>query len=145
LADPTGDLTQILLYHVVPGKVMAADVTDGLVVETLQGGTVTFTIADGKVMINDAEVVMTDIETTNGVIHVISSVILPPAAETAEAAPAATPEATEEAAEEAPTTMPTTGGGLGSISLTVVLVTLLAASLAGGEWMRRRMAVVRTR
>ncbi len=97
LADPEGDLTQILLYHVVPGKVMAADVTDGLEAETLQGGTVTLTVGDG-VMINDANVIATDIEASNGVIHVIDAVILPPAAE-AEAA--ATPEATEEAAEEA--------------------------------------------
>ncbi|MBI1294830.1 fasciclin domain-containing protein [bacterium] len=96
LADPSGDLTQILLYHVVPGMVMAADVTDGLEAETLQGGTVTFTVGDG-VMINEANVVATDIVASNGVIHVIDAVILPPAAEEA----AATPEATEEAAEEA--------------------------------------------
>jgi uncharacterized surface protein with fasciclin (FAS1) repeats len=94
LADPSGDLTQILLYHVVPGKVMAADVTDGLEAATVQGSTVKFTIADGKVMINDATIVTTDIETSNGVIHVIDAVILPPsgeaaAAPAAEAAPAA--------------------------------------------------------
>jgi uncharacterized surface protein with fasciclin (FAS1) repeats len=79
LADPAGDLTQILLYHVVPGKVMAANVTDGLEAETAQGGRVKFTVADGEVMINEAKVVTTDIETSNGVIHVIDSVILPPA------------------------------------------------------------------
>lgn len=78
LADPKGDLTQILLYHVIPGKVMAADVTDGMEATTAQGGTVKFTVADGKVMINDATVVMTDIEASNGVIHVIDSVIMPP-------------------------------------------------------------------
>jgi transforming growth factor-beta-induced protein len=94
LADPQGDLTQILLYHVVPGKVMAADITDGLEVETLQGGLVKFTVADGKVMINDAEIVMTDIETSNGVIHVIDSVLIPPSGE---AAPAEAPETTEPA------------------------------------------------
>ncbi len=86
LADPAGDLTQILLYHVVPGKVMAADVTDGLEAATVQGGTVKFTVADGKVMINDANIVTTDIETSNGVIHVIDAVILPPSGEEAAAA-----------------------------------------------------------
>ena len=90
LADPTGDLTQILLYHVVEGKVMAADVTDGLEATTLQGAPVNFTVADGSVKINDATIVTTDIEASNGVIHVIDAVIMPPAAEEAAAeAPAA--------------------------------------------------------
>lgn len=79
LEDPTGQLARILLYHVVPGKVMAADVSDGLVAETLRGAEVSFSVSDGKVMINDAAIVATDIETSNGVIHVIDSVILPPA------------------------------------------------------------------
>jgi len=77
-ADPQGALTDVLTYHVVPGKVMAADVTDGLEAETVQGSTVTFTVKDGSVMINDANIVQTDIECSNGVIHVIDSVILPP-------------------------------------------------------------------
>lgn len=79
LADPAGDLTQILLYHVVEGKVMAADVTDGLEATTLQGAPVNFTVADGSVKINDATIVTTDIEASNGVIHVIDAVIMPPA------------------------------------------------------------------
>ncbi len=79
LADPSGDLTQILLYHVLSGKVMAEAVTDGLEVETLQGSTVKFTIVDGKPMINGATIVATDIEASNGVIHVIDAVITPPA------------------------------------------------------------------
>lgn len=78
LADPKGNLTQILLYHVVPGKVMAADVTDGMEATTAQGGKVKFSVKDGKVMINDATVVTADIEASNGVIHVIDSVIMPP-------------------------------------------------------------------
>ena len=61
LADPAA-LANILLYHVVPGKVMAADVTDGLTATTLQGSDVTFTVADGGVKINDANIVTTDIE-----------------------------------------------------------------------------------
>ena len=80
LADPQGQLTQILLYHVVPGNVMAADVKDGMSATTAQGSPVTFTVSsDGGVMINDAKVVTTDIAATNGVIHVIDKVILPPA------------------------------------------------------------------
>ena len=87
LADPKGQLAQILLYHVVPGKVMAASVMDGMEADTAQGGKVKFTVKDGAVMINDAMIVSTDIEASNGVIHVIDTVIMPPAAE-AEAMPA---------------------------------------------------------
>ncbi|MCB9131211.1 MAG: fasciclin domain-containing protein [Anaerolineales bacterium] len=90
LADPAA-LANILLYHVVSGKVMAADVTDGLTAETLQGSDVTFTVADGSVKINDANIVTTDIEAGNGVIHVIDAVILPPAGSETAAAPAAAP------------------------------------------------------
>lgn len=78
LADPTGQLTQILLYHVVPGAVIAADVTDGMEAATVQGGTVNFTVNNGTVMINDANIVSTDIVASNGVIHVIDTVLLPP-------------------------------------------------------------------
>lgn len=77
-ADPEGALTQVLTYHVVPGKVMAAAVTDGLEAETVEGSMVTFTVSDDGVMINDANIVQTDIEASNGVIHVIDAVILPP-------------------------------------------------------------------
>ncbi|MFO7632248.1 MAG: fasciclin domain-containing protein, partial [Caldilinea sp.] len=79
LADPQGALTQILLYHVVSGKVMSGDLSDGMTAETLQGAPITISIADGVVKINDAVVVVADIETSNGVIHVIDAVILPPA------------------------------------------------------------------
>ena len=88
LKDPKA-LANILLYHVVPGKVMASAVTDGLAAKTAQGASVKFSVADGKVKINDAMIVTTDIETSNGVIHVIDSVILPPASAPAAAAPAA--------------------------------------------------------
>jgi uncharacterized surface protein with fasciclin (FAS1) repeats len=57
---------------------MAADVSDGLEAETLQGATVSFSVMDGEVRINDARIVTTDIEASNGVIHVIDAVILPP-------------------------------------------------------------------
>ena len=81
LADPQGALTDVLLYHVVPGKVMAADVAglDGQEVETVGGGMLTVTIGDdGSVMINDATVVTADVEASNGVIHVIDTVLVPP-------------------------------------------------------------------
>jgi uncharacterized surface protein with fasciclin (FAS1) repeats len=78
VADPSGDLTDILLYHVLSGKVMAEAVTDGLEAETLQGEAVTFSVTDDGVMINDATFIATDIEANNGVIHVIDAVILPP-------------------------------------------------------------------
>lgn len=83
LADPSGDLTQILLYHVVAGEVMAADVTDGLEAATVQGAPVNFTVADGAVRVNDATIVTTDIAASNGVIHVIDAVLMPPAEEAA--------------------------------------------------------------
>jgi transforming growth factor-beta-induced protein len=76
-------LTDILLYHVVPGKVMAADVVklDGQEVETaLEGKTIAIKIDGDKLMLNeDVMVIITDILTTNGVIHVIDAVLLPPA------------------------------------------------------------------
>lgn len=69
-------LTKILTYHVVPGAVMAADVTDGEVA-TVEGQNVTLSTADG-VSINNAKVVQADVVADNGVIHVIDAVILPP-------------------------------------------------------------------
>jgi transforming growth factor-beta-induced protein len=87
LADPQGQLTQILLYHVVSGKVMSTDLSDGMTAETLQGSPVTFSIKDGVVKVNDATVIAADIEASNGVIHVIDAVILPPSEEAAEEAP----------------------------------------------------------
>lgn len=142
VADPTGDLTQILLYHVLSGQVMAAEVTDGLEATTLQGGTVTFSVADGAVKINDANIVFTDIEATNGVIHVIDAVIVPPAPE---ATPEPTPEATPTPAEEAPATMPATGGDLGNTSLIFTVIGLVVAALAFGTWANRRAVPVRNR
>jgi transforming growth factor-beta-induced protein len=77
LKDKKG-LTSVLTYHVVPGRVMAADVAKLKEAKTLQGKKVSITIKDGKVMINGAQVLKTDIECANGVIHVIDSVIMPP-------------------------------------------------------------------
>jgi uncharacterized surface protein with fasciclin (FAS1) repeats len=71
----------VLLYHVVAGKVMAADVVklDGKGAKTVQGAEAKVMLMGGTVMLNNAHVVKTDIVTKNGVIHVIDAVILPPA------------------------------------------------------------------
>lgn len=70
-------LTAVLTYHVVPGKVMAADVVKLDSAKTVQGSDVSVKTADGKVMIDNATVIKADIPCKNGVIHVIDSVILP--------------------------------------------------------------------
>ena len=76
LKDPA-KLKAILTYHVVAGKVMAADVVNLQSATTVQGQDVKVSASGGGVMINDAKVVKTDILCTNGVIHVIDTVILP--------------------------------------------------------------------
>ncbi|MEY3998717.1 MAG: hypothetical protein RLY60_1529 [Pseudomonadota bacterium] len=68
-------LTAVLTYHVVPGKVMAADVKAGKV-KTVQGSEITVT-TKGGVMVDKAKVVKTDVQADNGVIHVIDTVIMP--------------------------------------------------------------------
>ncbi|MEO8530093.1 MAG: fasciclin domain-containing protein [Deltaproteobacteria bacterium] len=70
-------LVAILTYHVVPGKVMSTDLTNGMMAATVEGADVTI-MTEGGVMVNDAKVVTADIEASNGVIHVIDKVILPP-------------------------------------------------------------------
>ena len=71
-------LVSILTYHVVPGKVMAADVVKKSKVKTVQGSYIKIKAKDGKVMVDKANVVKTDIGASNGVIHVIDAVIMPP-------------------------------------------------------------------
>jgi uncharacterized surface protein with fasciclin (FAS1) repeats len=70
-------LQAILTYHVVPGKVMASDVVNLQSAKTVNGQEITITVKDGMVMVDNAKVIKTDIECTNGVIHVIDVVILP--------------------------------------------------------------------
>ena len=70
-------LVAILTYHVVPGRVMASDVVELTKATTAQGSDIAVSVVEGKVMIDGAQVVRTDIEASNGVIHVIDSVILP--------------------------------------------------------------------
>ena len=74
-------LKDILLYHVVSGDVLAADVLNLESAETLQGDSFSISTEDGKVMVNDAEVIITDITASNGIIHVLDTVLLPPADE----------------------------------------------------------------
>ena len=70
-------LLSILTYHVVAGKVMSTDLTEGMMAKTVNGAEVTITL-DGGPKVNGATISAPDIEATNGVIHVIDSVILPP-------------------------------------------------------------------
>ena len=74
-------LAAILTYHVIPAKAMAADVVklDGKSVKSVEGSPIKIEVEGKSVMINDAKVLKTDIACTNGVIHVIDTVILPPA------------------------------------------------------------------
>lgn len=77
LASP--DLSGILTYHVVAGKILAADAiaADGTEVETVNGDTLSVTVVDGNVMVDGATVTTADLEAQNGVVHVIDAVILP--------------------------------------------------------------------
>lgn len=70
-------LTAILTYHVVPGKVMAADVVNLKTAKTVNGKPLSISAANGSVMVNNAKVIRTDISASNGVIHVIDTVVLP--------------------------------------------------------------------
>jgi transforming growth factor-beta-induced protein len=80
-------LTSILTYHVVAGKVMAADVVKLTSATTVEGSDIKISVKDGKVYLNDTiQVVTTDIEASNGVIHVIDGVLMPPAEAAAPAA-----------------------------------------------------------
>jgi len=80
--ENVAQLASILTYHVVSGKVMAADLSDGQEITTVQGGTLTVKIADGKVSLRDGSgsevtVEAADVNASNGVVHVVSGVLLP--------------------------------------------------------------------
>ncbi len=75
LADKAA-LTKVLTYHVVPGKVMAADVKPGKVA-SVEGSSLMVKVKNGKVMLDKANVIKTDIAADNGVIHVIDTVVMP--------------------------------------------------------------------
>jgi uncharacterized surface protein with fasciclin (FAS1) repeats len=79
MEENRADLQGILTYHVVPGKVMSGDLVDGMVVQTVNGESITINVTDAGVTINgSATVALADIETSNGVVHVIDTVLLPP-------------------------------------------------------------------
>ncbi len=74
-------LVALLTYHVIPAKAMAADVVklDGKTVKSVEGSPIAIDVDGKTVMVNNAKVIKTDILCTNGVIHVIDAVIMPPA------------------------------------------------------------------
>jgi uncharacterized surface protein with fasciclin (FAS1) repeats len=76
LPENKDQLTAILTYHVVSGKVMSTDLSDGMMATTVQGGDLSVDLSDG-VKINGATVTAADVAASNGVIHVIDTVILP--------------------------------------------------------------------
>ncbi|MFD2532797.1 fasciclin domain-containing protein [Gracilimonas halophila] len=79
-------LTAVLTYHVVGAEVMSGDLEDGMQAETVQGSEITIDISYGNVMVDNAKVAMADIDASNGVVHVIDTVILPPSIKEALAA-----------------------------------------------------------
>lgn len=122
LAD-TDLLTSVLTYHVVAGEVPAATVVGLTEATTLNGAMVSIKVVDGKVFLNDTvEVITTDIQACNGIIHVIDAVLLPPAAESTGGE------------------MPATGNGT---TLGLVAGGLLAAGGAITILARRRPATVK--
>lgn len=78
LNTPQGQLSQILTYHIADGKIMAADMANLTALTSLQGSDLNISVTSGKIYLNGAGLLRTDIEAQNGVIHVISSVQIPP-------------------------------------------------------------------
>merc|ERR1712166_1131878 len=81
--DNKGALSAILTYHVVDGQVLSTDLTDGMMAPTLQGEDVTINTTDGVVINDSATVITADIMTSNGVIHVVDAVLVPPSIDVA--------------------------------------------------------------
>jgi uncharacterized surface protein with fasciclin (FAS1) repeats len=73
------DLTSVLTYHVVPGEINAADLKDGQELETVNGETLTVSVDGDTVKVGDATVTQADVPASNGVVHVIDTVLVPPA------------------------------------------------------------------
>ena len=76
LANPK-QLAKVLEFHVLKGKVLAKDITNGMKAKTLEGSSLTFKIKGGHVYVNGARVTTADVMTSNGVIHVINKVLVP--------------------------------------------------------------------
>ena len=85
--EANATLADILLYHVVAGSVSAADVTDGMTATMANGDNATFTVDNGTVMVGAATVTAADVAASNGIIHVIDAVLMPPADEVVEEEP----------------------------------------------------------
>ena len=81
LEENKATLTAILTYHVIPGSFLAADVVGLDVAPTVNGAEIDITVSDAGVMVNQANVTTTDVPASNGVIHIIDAVILPPGLE----------------------------------------------------------------
>ena len=79
LADPDGDLTDILQYHVVAGTYTSADFTDGMMLMTLQGEELEISVMNDTILIDTAMVIMSDMMADNGIVHVINGVLMPEA------------------------------------------------------------------
>ena len=77
LPENKEQLQGILTYHVVAGQVLSTDLTDGMEATTVNGASLTINLRDGKVFVNDAEVVIADVLTDNGVVHAINTVLIP--------------------------------------------------------------------
>lgn len=80
LENPTGPLADILLYHVVSGKTMSSDLSNGQTIASLNGDKISVRIEEGKAYVDNAMVTVADIKAENGVVHVINAVITPSAA-----------------------------------------------------------------
>ncbi len=134
LADPDA-LSDILLYHVVSGSVPAAEVLglDGEKVTTLSGVELTVTIEDGDVFVDDSQVVVTDVECSNGIIHAVDAVLVPAAADEQEeeSVPEAD-EGTAEPEEDTTESLPETGGPGATLAFWGLL------SVIGGAYLTTR-------
>ncbi|WP_303311326.1 fasciclin domain-containing protein [Hymenobacter sp. BT730] len=73
-------LAGVLTYHVIAGRIMAADLKDGQQLTTVNGEKIKISVKDGQVMINNAAITIPDVVSSNGITHVINQVLLPPAA-----------------------------------------------------------------
>lgn len=80
LAANKAMLKKVLLYHVLPGKVPASKVVQTKSAKTAEGSKVTFEVRGGNAFVNDAKIVKTDVRCSNGIIHAINGVLLPPGA-----------------------------------------------------------------
>ena len=128
LLEDIAALTEVLTYHVVSGEVLAEQVVTLSSATTLQGEDVTVAVMDGSVMIDNAKVVITDIAGSNGVIHVIDSVILP--SEIAAALSETEPDAMEPVAAKTIVDIAVEDGRFGTL-VTALQAAGLADTLAG--------------